>query len=191
MKLEKDIEPLRATIEAIQRLLEKFDNRGVIIGGIAVGFLGRPRLTEDVDAMFMLSTHDISRFLEAARTENIQPRIPNAEEFARRNRVLLLQHSPSETNVDISLGILPFEEEVVARSMVYSAGALSVRLPTPEDLIILKAVAHRPKDLLDIQTVIDSHPELDVARIERWVKSFADALEMPNLWGDIAEMFKK
>lgn len=29
-------------------------------------------------------------------------------------------------------------------------------LPTPEDLIILKAVAHRPKDLLDIRTLIET-----------------------------------
>jgi hypothetical protein len=103
MKLQQEIEPFRAAIEAIQRLLVKFDNRGVIIGGIAVGFLGRPRLTEDVDAMFLLSTQDITQFLEAAREESIQSRFPNAEEFARKNRVLLLQHSPSETNIDISL----------------------------------------------------------------------------------------
>jgi hypothetical protein len=77
MKLHKDIEPFHATIEALQRLLEKFDDRGVIIGAIAVGFLGRPRLTEDVDAMFLLSTQDISKFLVAAKNENIEPRIPN------------------------------------------------------------------------------------------------------------------
>lgn len=191
MKLQKEIEPFRATIEAIQRLLAKFDNRGVIIGGIAVGFLGRPRLTEDVDAMFLLSTHDIPQFLEAAKTENIQPRIPNAEEFARKSRVLLLQHSPTETNIDISLGILPFEEEMVERGIVQSTGTLSVRLPTPEDLIIMKAIAHRQKDLEDIRTIVDKNPKLDVARIKQWVKSFAEVLEMPNLWDDIAEMFKE
>ncbi len=191
MKLHKDIEPFRATIEAIQRLLAKFDNRGVIIGGIAVGFLGRPRLTEDVDAMFLLSTHDIPKFLEAAKTENIQPRIPNAEEFARKNRVLLLQHSPTETNIDISLGILPFEEEMVERGIVQSTSTLSVRLPTPEDLIIMKAIAHRPKDLEDIRTIVDKNPTLDIARIEQWVKSFAEVLEMPSLWDDIAEIFKE
>jgi len=191
MKLHKDIEPFRATIEAIQRLLAKFDNRGVIIGGIAVGFLGRPRLTEDVDAMFLLSTHDIHKFLEAAKTENIQPRIPNAEEFACKNRVLLLQHSPTETNIDISLGILLFEEEMVERGIVQSTSTLSVRLPTPEDLIIMKAIAHRPKDLEDIRTIVDKNPTLDIARIEHWVKSFAEVLEMPSLWDDIAEIFRE
>ena len=189
--MQKEIEPFRAAIEAIQRLLEKFDNRGVIIGGVAVGFLGRPRFTEDVDAMFLLSTHDITQFLEAAKAENIQPRISNAEEFARKSRVLLLQHSPTETNIDISLGILPFEEEMVERGIVQSTSTLSIRLPTPEDLIIMKAIAHRPKDLEDIRTVVDKNPKLDVARIEKWVKSFAEVLEMPSLWDDIVEMFKE
>ena len=191
MKLQKEIEPFRATIEAIQRLLAKFDDRGVIIGGIAVGFLGRPRLTEDVDAMFLLSTNDIPQFLEAAKIENIQPRIPNAEEFAKKSRVLLLQHSPTEINIDISLGILPFEEEMVERGIVQSTSTLSIRLPTPEDLIIMKAIAHRPKDLEDIRTIVDKNPKLDVARIKQWVKEFAEVLEMPDLWDDIAEMFKE
>jgi predicted nucleotidyltransferase len=190
MKLHKNIEPFRATIEAIQRLLAKFNNRGVIIGGIAVGFLGRPRLTEDVDVMFLLSTQDIPKFLEAAKSENIQPRIPNADEFARKNRILLLQHTPTETNIDISLGIMPFEAEMVERSIVQSTSTLSVRLPTPEDLIIMKAIAHRPKDLEDIRTIVDKNPKLDIPRIERWVKQFADVLEMPSLWDDIADILE-
>lgn len=190
MKLHKDIEPFRAAIEAVQRLLAKFDNRGVIIGGIAVGFLGRPRLTEDVDAMFLLPTQDIPKFLEAAKNENIEPRIPDADAFARKNRVLLLQHAPTETNIDISLGILPFEEEVVERGIVRSTSTLSVRLPSPEDLITMKAVAHRPKDLEDIRSIVDKNPNLDISRIEKWVRQFAEALEMPSLWDDIEGILK-
>jgi predicted nucleotidyltransferase len=190
MKLDKSIEPFRATIEALQRLLARFDNRGVIIGGIAVGFLGKPRLTEDVDALFLLSVQEIPRFLKTARIENIQTRIPNAEEFARKNRVLLLQYSPTQTNIDISLGILPFEEEMVERGMVRSINVLSIRLPTPEDLIIMKAIAHRPKDLEDIRTIVDKNPKLDIDRIRQWVQSFGDVLEDPSLWDDIADLFK-
>ncbi len=181
----KNIEPFRNAIAAVQNLLVKFENRGVIIGGIAVGFLGRPRLTEDIDAMFLLSVKDIPRFLEAARAENIQPRIQNAEEFARKNRVLLLRHAPTEINIDISLGALPFEEEMVARRIVKSSEAILISLPTPEDLIIMKAVAHRPKDLEDIRTIVANNPGLDRTRIKRWVKSFAEILDLPKLWPQI------
>jgi len=184
------MEPFRAAIESVQRLLSRFDNRGVIIGGIAVGFLGKPRFTEDIDAMFLLSTKDIPQFLAAAQAEEIQPRVPDAAEFGRKNRVLLLRHVPSNINVDITLGILQFEEEMVARSGVQSVSSLSVRLPTPEDLIIMKALANRPKDLEDIRTIIDKHPTLDIDRIKHWVQSFAEAFETPGLWGTIESLFK-
>jgi hypothetical protein len=185
MKLDKSLEPFRAAIESLQRLLQKYNNQGVIIGGVAVGFLGKPRFTADVDAVFLLSTHEIPQFLEFARMEDIVPRMQNAEEFATKNRVLLLKHQPTETDIDISLGILPFEEEMVERGSIKSVANLSIRLPTPEDLIIMKAIAHRPKDLEDIRTVADKHPGLDVRRIKNWVNAFADALEQPELWKQI------
>ena len=168
----------------------KTQERGVIIGGIAVGLLGKPRFTADVDAVFLLSTREIPHFLELARTENMVPRIQNAEEFARKNRVLLLKHEPTRIDVDISLGILPFEEELVERGNIKTFANLSIRLPTPEDLIILKAVAHRPKDLEDIRTLIENFPKLDVQRIEQWVKAFSEVLDQPDLWNQISPLLK-
>lgn len=190
MKLDKSLEPFRAAIEALQRLFHKFDDRGVIIGGIAVGFLGRPRFTADVDAMFLLSTREISKFIELAREDNIIPRIKDAEEFAIKSRVLLLKYAPTETDIDVSIGILPFEEEMVERSSIKSFSNLSLRLPTPEDLIIMKAVAHRSKDLEDIRTIAEKYPNLDVKRIEKWVKAFGEVLETPDLWDSISSLLK-
>jgi len=191
MKLDKSLEPFRATIEALHRLLEKHNDRGVIIGGIAVGLLGKPRYTADVDAMFLLSTQDIPQFLESARAENIIPRVQNVEEFARKTRVLLLKHIPTNTEIDISLGVLLFEEEMVERGSVKSFANLSARLPTPEDLIIMKAIAHRPKDLEDIRTIVDNNPNLDIARIEKWVRDFAEVMETPDLWKQIEGILKR
>ncbi|MEO7839932.1 MAG: DUF6036 family nucleotidyltransferase [Anaerolineales bacterium] len=190
MKLDKSLEPFRATIESLQRLLHKFNNRGVIIGGIAVGFLGKPRFTADVDALFLLSTQEIPTFIELASAENIRPRIQNAEEFARKNRILLLKHIPTETDIDISLGILPFEEEMVERGGIKSFANLSIRLPTPEDLIIMKAIAHRPKDLEDIRVIRGNYPNLDVQRIEEWVKAFGEILEAPDYWELVKPLLK-
>lgn len=188
MKLDKNIEPFRAAIDSLQRLLHKYNDQGVIIGGVAVGFLGKPRFTADVDAVFLLSTREIPQFLEVARAENIIPRMQNAEEFATKNRILLLKHQPTETDIDISLGILPFEEEMVERGSTKSLANLSIRLPTPEDLIIMKAIAHRPKDLEDIHTIAEKHPGLDVKRIKSWVNAFADVLEQPDLWKQIESL---
>jgi hypothetical protein len=170
-------EPLQTFVEpltALQRLLDRFGEQGVIIGGIATGFLGKPRFTIDLDAMFLASTSEIPHILEMAKEEGIEPRTDKVMEFAKKSRVLLLRHSASGASIDISLGVLPFEEEVVASSKVHDVGMLSVRLPTPEDFIIMKAIAHRPKDLIDIQSIVDAHPILEVDRIRHWVKSFDD-----------------
>jgi hypothetical protein len=191
MKLDKSLEPFRATIESLNRLLDHYNQRGVIIGGIAVGLLGKPRYTADVDAVILLSTENIASFLELARKENIIPRIQNIEEFARKSRVLLLKHAPTGTEVDISLGILPFEEEMIERGTIRSFANLSARLPTPEDLIIMKAIAHRPKDFEDIRTIVDKHPKLDHRRIEYWAKAFGEALEFPGLWEEINQILKR
>ncbi|MCB8978092.1 MAG: nucleotidyl transferase AbiEii/AbiGii toxin family protein [Ardenticatenaceae bacterium] len=177
----------RDPLDALERLLAEFDHQGVIIGGLAVSLLGEARFTEDLDAVVLLSIDDIHKFLEAAKREGIEPRIVEADKFAKRNRVLLLRHIASNTNIDVSLGVLPFEQEMVARSKVYEVDdTLKIHLPTPEDLIIMKAIAHRPKDLLDIEGIIRNHPNLDSGRIQEWVTQFAELLERPELWEDIA-----
>lgn len=184
------LEPLAAPLAAVQRLIEQLDNRGVVIGGVAASLLGRPRLTADADALVLLSIDGIPRLLELAEVEGLQPRIASVVEFARRNRVVLLRHGASGIDVDISLGLLPFEVETVERSQEHRAGSLVVRLPTPEDLIILKAVAHRPKDMLDIEAVIAAQERLDTARVRFWVQQFADLLELPELWTDLEKLLR-
>jgi hypothetical protein len=129
------VTPLLAPIQALQSLLSRFHERGVIIGGVAASLLGTPRYT-----------------------------------------------------VDLSLGILPFEVEMVERSRVVDLGPITLRLPMPEDLIIMKAVAHRPKDLEDIRTIAASHPVLDRERIRFWVEQFGEALDLPDLWKMISQL---
>jgi hypothetical protein len=191
MNQPEGIEPFLEPLESLQRLLSRFNERGVIIGGAAVSILGKARYTEDIDAMFLLSIKDIPQLLKEASEEGIEPRIDNAAEFARKSRVVLLKHVISNTNIDLSLGVLPFEQEMVERSVIHQVdAALQLRLPTPEDLIILKAIAHRPKDMEDIRILAGKYQNLDISRIEMWVKQFADVLEMPSLWDDIAGILK-
>ncbi|RPH73303.1 hypothetical protein EHM76_05475 [bacterium] len=180
--------PLFEPLAALQRLLNQFDNQGVIIGGIAASLLGQPRFTADLDAVILLSTDDLPKLIEMATREGMVKRIADAEAFARKNRVLLLKHETSGIKIDISLGMLPFEAEMIERGQEISIGNLQLRLPTPEDLIIMKAVAHRPKDLADIQAIAASHPKLDKARIRFWIEQFGEALDLPGLWNMISEL---
>ena len=88
MSLPENLAPLLAPISSLQRLLERLGGRGVILGGVATGFHGKPRFTVDVDAMVLASVNDIPQLLLFAKEEGIEPRIENVDGFARKNRVL-------------------------------------------------------------------------------------------------------
>ncbi len=178
------LEPLAA----LQRVINRFDQQGMIIGGVAARLMGCSRVTNNLDAVFLVSLEELPKVLEAARDEGIIPRIEQAQEFAHDNRVLLLRHQPSGTNVNILLGMLPFEMESVAHSHVREVDGLAVRLPSAEDLIVFKAIAHRPVDLEDIACILGSHPEIDWNHLEYWLKAYAESLENPKIWDDIAPL---
>jgi hypothetical protein len=184
----ESLTPLLAPLLALQNLIQVFDDQGVIIGGVAASLLGTPRFTVDLDAVLMVSVQNIPDLLLEAERLGIEPRISDPIGFAHRTRVLLLRHIPSGTDIDISLASLPFEVEMVQRSIVVEISSLKLHLPTPEDLIILKAVANRPKDFEDIRAIAAGHPDLDQERVRYWVEQFGAALDLPDLWVNIQNL---
>jgi len=42
-------------------------------------------------------------------------------------------------------------------------------------------VAQRPRDLVDLEALLDAHPEADLDRVREWVREFAVVAAMPDL----------
>ncbi len=151
------------------------------IGGIAVSLVAQPRVTQDIDAVIWLDDSRWQAFLSSGEGFGVVPRISEPLEFARRNRVLLLEHQPTGISIDLSCGALPFEQEMIERAMTIEIGQTTIKVATPEDLVVMKAVANRPKDLADIASIISTNDKLDQERIRYWVAQFAEVLEMPEI----------
>jgi predicted nucleotidyltransferase len=66
-----------------------------------------------------------------------------------------------------------------------------VPLPLPEDLIVMKAVAHRAQDLADIEAILAAQPKLNLRRVRRWVREFAAALSMPEILNDLEALLSQ
>lgn len=93
--------------------------------------------------------------------ERFRSRIPNGVEFAEKNRVLLI-FSTNGRDIDISLGALPFEIEMIKRSKKMEfAGGLSLPCCTAEDLFIMKVFVGRPRDWTDAEGIIIRQSALD------------------------------
>ena len=86
---------------------------------------------------------------------------------------------------------MEFEEEMVKRSVLHEFdNTLQIRLPTPEDLIIMKAIAYRPKDYEDIEASAVKYQNFDHQRIKRWVQDFAEVLEAPEIWTEVKQILE-
>lgn len=156
----------------------------MIIGGVASSILGRPRLTHDVDALAILPEADWADAVFAAAGHGIFPRIEGPLDFARRSRVLLMRHAKSGIDIDLTFGRLSFEQMAIDRSEIHEVGGVRVRLPRVEDLLIMKAIARRPKDLQDIEGLLAAHPEVDIVAVRQWVREFASAMGMSDMLED-------
>lgn len=157
----------------------------VIVGGVAVSLLSRPRFTQDIDALVWLAESDWEPMLAAAPGYGIVPRIGNPLEFAQRTRVLLLRHVATDVDIDLILGGLELEKQTVDGARILDVGGVPVRLPQVEHLLIMKAIAHRPLDLQDVAALLEAHPEADIEVVRRWVGEFAAATAMYDLVEDL------
>lgn len=170
--------------KAALELHDFFTNEGVpyaIIGGIALQYWGEPRFTRDVDVTILTNLDEEDAILNKILTV-FSPRIFDALEFAFKNRVFLVQ-SKEGCEIDISLGIPGYEEVVIRRTVDCDLGkGYMVKICSPEDLIIHKAMAGRPQDLSDIQSIIIRQGnKLDVKYIRQWLKDFSQLLETKEI----------
>ena len=179
---------LFSALKSISLLLKDNDVEGMIIGGLAVSLIGRPRYTNDIDLMILDLDERLPEIILRLKELGIEPRIEGVEKFAHKSRVLLMRHTESGINIDISMGILPFEIDAVSRRQIKSHSGIEIVLPSPEDLIIFKSVAHRPQDIEDIKAILNRYQHLDKGYILSRVKEFADVLERDDIYDNIKKL---
>jgi hypothetical protein len=146
------VNPIFAAALEVQAFCRAKSWKFCFIGALAVQRWGEPRLTLDVDVTLLTGFGAEEAFIDPL-LGRFRGRLPGARDFALKNRVLLLQSSPS-VPVDIALGAMPFEERAVQRASDFAVQP-DVVLTTcsGEDLIVFKAFAGREKDWLDIEGI--------------------------------------
>jgi predicted nucleotidyltransferase len=157
-----------------------------IIGGLAVQYWGEARTTRDVDIVVLVSPDETESFLKTTIRE-FQPRLHDAVSFAQTNRMLLISDTTG-TPIDISLGISGYEEEALRRAIVVTLpGKRSIRVISPEDLIIHKCIAGRSRDREDVERILVRQKlKVDQGYIRQWLNEFGALIEDH----DVVEVFE-
>jgi hypothetical protein len=151
----------------------------MVIGGQAVLVHGEPRLTEDVDVTLGADAEALPMVLDMVEQMGLTPLVENPDAFVRDTMVLPCADVETETRVDLVFSFSPYERQALERAHPVELSGRPVHFAAPEDLIIHKLVAGRPRDLEDVKGILAKTPELDDAYLRRWLISFADALGEP------------
>ncbi|MDT7604706.1 MAG: hypothetical protein QOF61_2703 [Acidobacteriota bacterium] len=179
-----------AALRDLTRWLDAERAPYVLIGGVSVSLLAQPRATQDIDLTVWIEQEHWDDFLRVGESFGFTPRLSDALAFAAASRALLLRHQPSGVSVDLAFGSLEFEREMIARAATCEIAGLKLKLPTFEDLIITKAVAQRPKDIADIESVLAACKSLDVNRVRRLTAEFSAALDAPEISDNLERLLR-
>jgi hypothetical protein len=152
----------------------------MIIGGQAVLLYGEPRLTRDVDITLGASLDRLADVLRVVEELGLRVLV-DPESFTRETMVLPCLDEGVKVRLDLVFSDSPYETEAVARARSVETGGAPVRFVSPEDLVIHKLVAGRPRDLEDARSVLARNPGLDRKWIRRWLKELGALLEEPLL----------
>jgi hypothetical protein len=175
--------------DALRNLVGLFDRLGapyLVMGGMAVRIYGIPRPTQDLD--FTLAI-EADRLVELfAALGDLGYAVPEPYWTGWVDRVAgmpvvkaRLDLKGRGIDIDIFLVESRFQQELIARRRRQQIDHLLVWLVSAEDLILLKLLAHRPRDMADIGDILFTQGQLDEAYMRRWASQLGVLEELERV----------
>lgn len=165
--------------ELTSAIARSLDGKGIpymVIGGQAVLVHGEPRLTRDIDIALGTGPEGLGLVLEAAEELGLETLPEDVRAFVERTMVLPASHADSGMRVDFIFSSTPYERQAIGRASVIDMEGTPVRFASPENLVMHKLFARRPRDLEDAKGVILKNPGLDRDYIRGWLEQFDTSL---------------
>jgi hypothetical protein len=144
-----------------------------MLRAMAVRVYGIPRATYDLDFTIGLDRTRLPGLY--ARFEALGYTVPEAYQRGWVDEVAGLplvkcQFSSGGRGIDLDFFLAEsrYQEEVLRRRRREQVNGVTAWLVSPEDLILLKLIAHRPRDLADVGDVLFTQGDLDQAYLRHW-----------------------
>lgn len=159
-------------LKKIGECLERHRLPYMVIGGQAVLLYGEPRLTRDIDITLGINSDALDSLLDAVQELSLKPLPEDTPAFVKQTMVLPTLDESTGIRVDFIFSYTAYENSAIQRARKIRILNQNVNFASPEDLIIHKIFAGRPRDLEDVRTVLLKNPGIDASYIRRWLKEF-------------------
>lgn len=178
-------------LEEVYKKVIAFLNKGkfdyIVIGGLAAGVLGEPRLTGDVDIDLAMKKRDVAGFLRKAKKQGFN--INERKCLANVSKTGTFRIFLSVFHIDFIIASTEFEKEAFRRKKSISFFRMKAYFPTPEDFIILKIIPGRPLDIADAEKVATRNSgRLDKKYLERWAQALSDQAQDARIYNEVKRL---
>jgi hypothetical protein len=180
-------------LEDVFKRIVKFLNKGkykyFVIGGIAAGTLGEPRMTGDIDVDILINEEEVGNFLDKAEEAGFLFSKDLCIGSIRRTGVFQIRYG--DYHIDFLVASTALETMAFERRIEIKVYGTKGFFPTPEDLILLKLVPGRAKDIADVESLIARHGDkLDKEYLKTWAMKLCDEAEDMRIWTVLKKLLK-
>ena len=163
-------------VRTIHEFAEMFDRLGMpyaIMDGWAVRLYGLPRPTYDIDFTIAAASDRLGELY--AEVTGLGCTVPDQFLAGWIDRVadmplvkFRLYVDGHGIDIDVFLAESPYQDELLRRRRLHELRGRAVAFVSPEDLVLLKLIAARPRDLGDIEDVLLARPDMDESYMRHW-----------------------
>jgi len=174
---------LADAFSALSRAFGAVGSRWYVFGAQAAIVHGAVRFTEDIDVTVDGAAVATAELVAALQREGLVLRVnEDVEAFVARTRVLPMLHSESQTPVDVVLSGPGIEELFFEHAVMVEVEGVEFPVAAPEDVVVMKILAARPKDLEDVVAVLAAQgSRLALPRIRELLTLMEQALDQRDL----------
>lgn len=172
---------LEGALTAFADLAERLGLRWYVFGAQAVNLHGYPRTTADLDVTIDLGQLTPRALVAQLDKAGFSARFAD-DAFIRLTRVIPVVHRATKLPVDLVIAGPGLEQQFLDEVELQWIGDRRVPVLSPENLVVTKLLAARPKDLEDVRELVASRgSSLDHRRIEQLLALLEQALEQSDL----------
>jgi hypothetical protein len=162
-----------------------------MLGGVAMSAWKRPRFTRDVDLLLAVGESRAKEVLHLLNGAGVRSMKPDPVVRIQETRFMQLFYTPRDSLVEVRVDLLfattAFHESALARRVVLPASELGfeVTVVSCEDLIILKLIAWRILDRMDISELLKANrATIDFGYLSEWTRKLSLRKPLREAWQD-------
>ncbi|MBI2636511.1 nucleotidyl transferase AbiEii/AbiGii toxin family protein [Candidatus Peregrinibacteria bacterium] len=140
----------------------------IVVGGVAMNFLGYPRFTGDIDILMALDEPNLKNMTQLMKTMGYVQRVPvNIEELGDEKKVLMLirdknliafafiNDAEPQFNIDIIVGESLNFDHYREHQQILKVLGTAVPIVSIDDLIGMKKKSNRKQDAEDVAALLE------------------------------------